>query len=184
MTIQTALDRCTALIDALTAQQAADAAEAEEVRTEIRNAEARLASLSGKHAATRAQLAAAESELAIEKDAEIERLCIDLAGKIMRRQGTNPRRHHAWIVRNVEVLRRSVKSEIETSIAKRYTQHTLITQALALLPPMSDLDRPVYELGAPAFGYSWPDRRDSILAGLREALKDCEPEFTPPLVAA
>jgi len=184
MTIQSALDRVAAEVAALNAQRAQEDADATQADDAIRNAQAYRESLRLKHAPTRAKLAAAEAALAIETDNVIEQLCVDLAGEIMRRQGTNPRRHHAWIAKHVDVLRRSVKSELETSRVKRYSQHTLVTQALALLPPISDLDRPVYELGGPVFAYSWPGRRDSILAGLRAALKDCEPDYTPPLEAA
>lgn len=107
----------------------------------------------------------AERTLAAAEEDAVRTLAIELAGTIIKRMSHNPVRHHDWIVAQIAKLRTMIRSEVDTPLAEKYSQHPLITQALSLLPPPDDLDRPVYDLGYGVPGLSdWASRRSRILA--------------------
>jgi hypothetical protein len=132
-------------------------------------AQARVAAMKEQRAAKGLDVALADAMDALdlaEEEALVE-LNIHLAGAIVKRQATDPIKHHAWIIANVAKLRASMRSAFDTPNNEKYSQHPLVTQALALIPPLDDMDRPVYELGSPVelLGLTdWRSRRKAILA--------------------
>jgi hypothetical protein len=110
----------------------------------------------------RASLALAVEALAQTEEAALDEHCLELASEIVKRQASDPLRHSAWIMTNLNRLRDSVRSEFNTPLTIKYSVHPLITQALALLPPRDDTRLPVYDLGHQMHGHTdWASRRRS-----------------------
>ncbi len=119
-------------------------------------------------AAQRAQahvaLLTAQGQLEQAEEAAIKQLAVETANEIIKRHSADPLGNSAWVIEWVVKLRAMVRSGFDTPNNERYQPHPLITQALALLPPVDDMDRPVYELGGGLDGAAWPRRRHKILA--------------------
>ena len=142
------------------------------IQQEIDGLNAKVAALRKRQADKRLHeaLAEAERELAEAEEVAVIELNIALAGEIVRRQARDPVRHQEWIIEHVMQLRASVRSELDTAITEKYRVPPLITQALALLPPLDDMDKPVADLGYFAAGTGdWPSRRRAILAAAESA---------------
>jgi uncharacterized protein HemX len=113
----------------------------------------------------RAQLAAAERDLAVAEEEAVKALAIELAAATMRLHAADPIGHQATVQANLVRLRAAVRSELDTPINEKYSMPAIVVQALALLPQIDPVDRPVYELGAPGtYETTWPARRRQILA--------------------
>lgn len=175
-----ALNDARARVLAARAAIALDDEAMQEIKNQIAVLEARIKKLEQRQEARglRAQLAQAERELTGCEEAALDGINLELAGEIMKRQASDPLRHHAWIASQVTKLQASVRSELDTSIAKKYAVHPLVTQALALMPPKDGIDRPVWDLGYQVRGQTdWASRRRAIIAR-------AEADATPPLEAA
>lgn len=176
----TALNEARAKVHSARAAIAKDDEALQVVKNEIAILEARIKRLEQQQEqkGLRARLAGAEKELAQAEELTVEQINLELAGEIVRRQASDPLKHHAWVAEHVTKLHASVRSELDTAIGKKYSVHPLITQALALMPPVDGLDRPVWDLGYQVRGTTdWASRRRAIIAA-------AEREATPPLEAA
>lgn len=150
------------------------------IQNEIAAMQARIESLKQRQEAKGlgAQLAVAERELTVAEETALNEINLELAGEIMKRQASDPLRHHAWIAEHVTKLHASVRSELDTPLTQKYRVHPLILQALALMPPVDGIDRPVWDLGYQVRGVTdWPLRRRAIIA-------QAEADASPPLEAA
>ena len=109
-------------------------------------------------------LLTAQGRLDQAEEAAIRELAVQTANEIIRKHSADPLGNSAWVIEWVVKLRAMVRSGFDTPNNERYQPHPLITQALALLPPVDDMDRPVYELGGGLDGNAWSARRHQILA--------------------
>jgi hypothetical protein len=175
-----ALNEARAKVAAARAAIAQDNEALQEIQNQIAVLQARIKKLEQVQEAKglRAALAAAERELTQAEEAALDEINLELAGEIVRRQALDPLRYHKWIAEHVTKLAASVRSELDTSITKKYAVHPLITQALALMPPKDGIDRPVWDLGYQVHGTTdWASRRRTIIAA-------AEADATTPLEAA
>jgi hypothetical protein len=148
------------------------------IQWEIDALQAKISALRQHQAAKglREQLAAAMRELDQAEEAAITAFAIELAAETMRLHAADPIGHQAQVQANLVRLRAAVRSELDTPISEKYSMPAVVVQALALLPQIDPMDRPVYELGAPGtYETTWPARRRQILA---------QAEATPPPQAA
>jgi hypothetical protein len=146
--------------------------EIEEGRTLIKRLNAQVEELRARQEAKglRAQLAAAEAALIVAEEVAVKDMALALANEIMKRQASDPLRHHQWVITNVMKLREMIRSELDTPLSERYTQHPLLVQALSLVPQLDAIDRPVHELGHVNVGATdWATRRRAILAAAESA---------------
>lgn len=145
---------------------AANAAKAEGQRLEaiqqqrIAVEQQKFAALKQAHMRLDRDVANAEAGIVMAEEEKLAAMNIELASEIVRRQATDPVRHIDWIVKNAALLRSRLRTDADASGA----MNPLIHQAIALLPARSQLDTPLYLLGAPGKGQSWPERRRRLLA--------------------
>jgi multidrug efflux pump subunit AcrA (membrane-fusion protein) len=166
--------------DAIDALDAKIAARVEDLKTQqiyILDQQAKQASIQQDIANLRNQRSIDDAALTAAEEAAVYEINLELAGEIIKRQASDPVQHYQWIVDRIGKLRSSVRGGLDTPNNQKFSIHPLITQALSLIPPPSDMDRPVFELGAPTVaGVSdWRSRRKKILA---------EAERNPPPQAA
>ena len=167
-----ALNEARANVAAARAALAADEAEIAEGERLITVLQEQIAQLRQRQVqkGLRAALAAAETALNAAEEAAVQSITLELAGEIVKRQTSDPLRHSAWVIENVMKLRGMICSELDTPITEKYSQHPLLTQALALVPPLDGVDRPVFDLGYVAVNETdWPSRRRAILAAAESA---------------
>lgn len=151
-----------------------------EIENQIAVLQARIESLRQRQESKglRGQLEIAQREQAVVEETVLDTLNLNLAGEIIRRQASDPLPHSDWIMRSLVRLRDSVRSELDVPVNRKFSQHPLLTQALALLPPVDDLDKKVFDLGYTVTGFTdWGTRRRQIIAA-------AEAESTEPLEAA
>jgi multidrug efflux pump subunit AcrA (membrane-fusion protein) len=154
-------------VAAARAALADDNAEIAEGQNLITKLQAQITALRARQEAKglRATLAAAEAALVAAEEAAVKDLAIELAAEIVKRQAADPLRSYSWVIENVTKLRGMIRSEIDTPNNEKYSQHPILTQALALLPPADPIDRPIFELGHAQIGQTdWATRRRAILA--------------------
>jgi hypothetical protein len=152
----------------------------QEIRNQVAILEARIVTLKQRQEAKglREQLAAAERDLSQAEEAVLDAINLELAALIVKRQASDPVQHSEWIMANLVKLRDSVRSALDVPVNKKFSQHPLITQALALLPPRDGLNVPVWELGYTLTGHTdWASRRRAIISR-------AEAESTSPLETA
>ncbi len=161
------LQTARAKVDEIKALIAADAAVIDNAQDEVAILQARIERLRAIHAAQglREQLALANRELTIAEEAAVVALNIALAAEIIKRNAADPINDQHWIAEHVVKLRTSVRSRLDTPINEKYSLPPIITQALALLPPLDPIDIPVFQLGGAIGGSTdWTTRRRKILA--------------------
>lgn len=160
--LHTARDAAQKIRDAIAADEAALA----EIQNEIALLQARITALASRQAdkGLRAQLAAAEADVAAKEDALVEQINLELAAQILKRQASDPLLHHEWIAGHLLRLEASVRSGLDIPINQKFSMHPVLRQALALLPPRDDLNRAVFQLGHQMLETSWAARRRKIIA--------------------
>lgn len=82
-------------------------------------------------------------------------LALSYSAEVVKRHAEDPLRHADWITVTVAKIRDLAPNELDTPVNEKYVPHPLIQQALALVPPPSDIDRRSH--------FDFPERRKAIV---------------------
>jgi multidrug efflux pump subunit AcrA (membrane-fusion protein) len=165
-----AVDSAEAIFDAAQAAIARHSTDLQNQQNAIAREQAKLIALQAHAGALYETRAKGSAQLDATKEAYSAELVVNVSGLLVRLHAIEPVEYYEKIQAAAIILRSATRSELDTPIsAKYFGPHPVVKQAIAFAPARSELDTPVFELGAAVPGLTdWASRRDRLIPQLEQ----------------